>query len=124
MTDPTDADTLALLRERVREAHRAAEQLRASTAGESAHRAAFAEQAPPAGWDSDEPLRATTSEIQALAELIDSLRTLLPEELREQLSELVRQLLLVMRAVIDWMVARVERESRGQDVEIEDIPIS
>jgi hypothetical protein len=32
----------------------------------------------------------------------------LPEDLREQLNDLLRQLLLVARALIDWWVSRLE----------------
>ena len=62
--------------------------------------------------------------MQALVALLESLRDLLPPELREQVTELVRQLLLVLRALIDWLVDRLERGPRGATPEVEDIPIS
>jgi DNA-binding HxlR family transcriptional regulator len=50
-------------------------------------------------------------------------RELLPDELQQQVTELIRQLLLVLRALIDWAVARIERGPRGRETEVEDIPI-
>jgi hypothetical protein len=125
-------DPLAELRERVRDAQRAAERLaaEASDAAESnpARTGSDSARTPPSGWASDEDgdtgPDATTREIRALVDLVDSLRRLLPEDLRAQLAELVRQLLLVLRAIIDWLVSRIERGPPGAAHEVEDIPIS
>lgn len=128
---PRGEDPLAGLRASVAEARRAAERLAAQVAAGDPPPArpprgtrASALETPAAGWDSDHERRETTGEIQALGELVESLRALLPEELREQLNELIRQVLLLLRAVIDWLVARIEREGKGREVEIQDIPIS
>jgi DNA-binding HxlR family transcriptional regulator len=51
-------------------------------------------------------------------------RELLPEDVQEQVTELIRQLLLVLRAMIDWAVARIERGPRGREIQVEDIPIA
>jgi hypothetical protein len=55
--------------------------------------------------------------------LLGRLREVLPAELQEQLVDLVRQVLLVLRALLDWAVVRLEAEARGREVEVEDIPI-
>jgi hypothetical protein len=65
----------------------------------------------------------TTRELQALVALIDVFRGLIPRELAVQLTELVRELLLLVRALIDWYVERLELRRRTP-VEVEDIPIS
>jgi hypothetical protein len=65
----------------------------------------------------------TTRELQALVALVDVFRGLIPRDLAEQLTELVRELLLLVRALIDWYVDRLELRRRTP-VEVEDIPIS
>lgn len=106
-----DPDPLDELRTRVRETTEAAERIM--------------REAPPRGWAS--PPRQggeATSEMQALVALLESLRDLLPPELRAQVTELVRQLLLVLRALIDFLVDQLERGPRGASPAVEDIPIS
>jgi len=106
-----DPDPLDELRSRVRETTEAAERIM--------------REAPPRGWAS--PPREggeATSEMQALVTLLESLRDLLPPELREQVTDLVRQLLLVLRALIDFLVDRLERAPRDTSPAGEDIPIS
>jgi hypothetical protein len=78
---------------------------------------------PPAGWDSRRESE-TTAELQALASVLQSLRDLLPADLQEQLTEVIRQVLLLLRALIDWVVMRLERGEPGREVPVEDIPIS
>lgn len=107
-----DRDPLEELRERVRATTEAAERI-------------IAEKAPRRGWAAPPPATGqATSEMQALVALLESLRDMLPPELRAQVTELVRQLLLVLRALIDWLVDRLERGPRGEEPEVEDIPIS
>lgn len=130
---PAAEDPLATLREHVRSAQQAAERLARQAQGRPGAQgqtpAADAPRprdggTPPSGWHSADSERQTGGEMQALAELVESLRALLPEELREQVNDLVRQILMVLRAIIDWMVGRLEREGRGREIEVEDIPIS
>jgi len=108
-----DPDPLDEIRERVRATSEAAERL-------------MREQVPPGGWAAPRPPGAgeATSEMQALVALLESLRDVLPPELRAQVTELVRQLLLVLRALIDFLVDRLEHGPRGGEPEVEDIPIS
>jgi hypothetical protein len=110
--DDVTGDPLDELRERVRATQEAAERI-------------MRDRIPPSGWAAA-PREAgeATSEMQALVALLESLRDLLPPELREQVTALVKQLLLVLRALIDWLVDRLEHGPRGSAPEVEDIPIS
>ena len=57
-----------------------------------------------------------------LAALVESLRGVVPPELARQLADALRELLIAMRAVLDWYIARLEpSEPAGSDVE--DIPV-
>src|SRR2546426_8062311 len=103
MTDPTFArsdDPLAELRERVRATREAAERL-----GEEAAEAMRAERegrVPPAGWATPGQREETRAGLQALVGLLEGLRDLVPPELRQQVREVIRQILLLIRAIIDW----------------------
>jgi hypothetical protein len=105
-----EPDALTRVREQVEAAHAAAEKL----AQEVANRV------PPRGWDV--PRGDGAPETQALAGLLDLARNALPPELAKQLLEALRQLLLAIRALIDWYLERLDR-SREREVEVEDIPI-
>jgi hypothetical protein len=143
MTGEPPNDPIELLREQIRVATAAAERLlRETRAGTGSPRVAGADPAadppppppppppagagsvPPSGWAAPESAGEATSELQALAQLFAAVRNTLPEEIVHQIVDLIRQLLLVLRAVIDWAVARMERGPRGSDVQVEDIPIS
>jgi uncharacterized membrane protein YccC len=103
---PTD-DPLDALRERIRATQEAAEKL----AGE-----------PRAAGDEE-----TAREAQALVALLQTLRDVVPPELWQQIRELTRQLLLLIRAIIDWWVDRIEpgpSRPRGAAAPVEDIEIS
>ena len=56
------------------------------------------------------------SSCSALVELV-------PDELREQVYEILRQILLLLRALIDWLVERLP-QVRGADLVVEDIPVA
>jgi hypothetical protein len=82
------------------------------------------EQTPPGGWQApagddraDQP-----GELELLAQVLRSLRDLIPPELQRKLAEALRELLLALRALIDWYLERVERRHRPQ-AEVQDIPI-
>ncbi len=77
---------------------------------------------PPAGYAVPDP-GPTTGTLDELAALVRMVRALLPDELTRELGELARELLLLMRALIDWLVGRLEGE-RAQPVEVTDIPIA
>jgi hypothetical protein len=66
--------------------------------------------------------RSAFGDLQALAGLLDAARTSVPPEVARQLADAARELLLALRALIDWWIARLEREPE-QPVEVQDIPI-
>lgn len=77
---------------------------------------------PPAGWQIPEDARAGTTELDPLVALVQALRDLIPPELQRRLVAAIRELLLALRALIDWYLERLERR-REQAVEVQDIPI-
>lgn len=111
MTDPSSpTDPLAELRAQVRATTEAAERLAAETAE------ARAQEVPPSGWATPEEQAARQQELQALVALVEALRDLVPDELKAQIRDVLRQLLLLARALIDWWVERMEG-SVGDDDE-------
>ncbi|MHB8690977.1 MAG: hypothetical protein ACYDHH_06990 [Solirubrobacteraceae bacterium] len=62
------------------------------------------------------------SELGPLIDLVRSLRDLIPPELQRRLGEALRELLLAVRALIDWYLERLEQR-RKSPTTIEDIPI-
>jgi hypothetical protein len=76
---------------------------------------------PPAGWHSpDAPDR---SETELLTQVLGALRDLIPPELQRRLAEALRELLLAVRALIDWYLERAERR-RAEPAVVQDIPIT
>jgi hypothetical protein len=108
MADPfADAERL------VRAAQQAAEQA-----------AAAAEAPPPRGWqtpghgDGAPPF----PDLTPLFALVDALKGTVPPDLLDQLTEALRDLLLALRAILDYSIARLERPA-AEPVPVEDIPI-
>lgn len=132
MADPVRDDPLERLRERIRATQEAAERL----AAEAAARSGPADAPPPHGdpLDFDEPPPhggdpfdhrpedETLHLPPAALALVEALRGLVPRELQHQLTELVRELLLAVRALIEWCLDHLEAR-RARAVEVEDIPI-
>jgi hypothetical protein len=61
-------------------------------------------------------------DLRPLFALIDVARSALPSELRDQFNSLVREVLLTLRALIDWYLERLpggKPESRVEDIPIE-----
>jgi hypothetical protein len=87
---------------------------------------ARAREVPPRGWaapEAEEPRRAPgVSELQALAGLLELARQSLPPELSRQFLDALRQLLLTVRALIDFWLERLDAQ-RETPPEVEDIPI-
>jgi hypothetical protein len=77
---------------------------------------------PPAGWQIPEDARAGAAELDPFVALAQALRDLVPPELQRRLVAAIRELLLALRALIDWYLERLERR-REQAVEVQDIPI-
>jgi hypothetical protein len=83
-------------------------------------------EAPPhAGWDPLDPPPAPRRrggfDLSPLFLLLDGLRRALPRELQEQFNALLRELLLTLRAMIDWYLERLD--GRRREPRVEDIPI-
>jgi len=122
-------DALRRLEERLDRASSAAERLIAEAAVRASvptgeHRET--PEPPPAGWQAPEqdspPGRGRSPELELLYTLLQSLRDLIPPELRQRLGEALRELLLAIRALIDWYLDRLDR--RDKPVEVQDIPIT
>jgi hypothetical protein len=107
-------DPLALLRAHLRDAQDAAQRLMRE-----------ATETPASGWESLDPTQATQTaqQVNSLSELLHSLGELLPEDLRAELAELIRQLLAVARALLDLLLSRLNGAASKKSSEIQDIPI-
>ena len=113
------------MREHLDEAHAAADRL-VHEAQRQAEEASGAprEPVPPRGWDSRDRETPPTPDLHALLALVDAVRDLVPDELSRQLAEALRQLLLALRALLDWYIERLGEPAPGQArVEVEDIPL-
>lgn len=75
---------------------------------------------PPHGWQF--PPQDGPAGEDSLAQLIEQLLALVPDELRLRLTQAVRQLLEALRALIDWCVERLERRT-AEPPQVRDIPI-
>jgi hypothetical protein len=114
MAPPEPADPLSDLRDRLRSTQEAAARL----AGEEPPRV------PPQGWAS--PPRTdggADDELAQLVAVLGSLRELVPAELQQQVTDLIRQVLLLVRAMLDLVIERLE-PGRGGEPDVEDIPIA
>lgn len=114
-------EALRRLEERLSQASETAERLIAEAA-----RGARANRPPPAGYqapehESDsEPARS--GELELLLAAAGALRDLVPPEVLARLAAAVRELLLAVRALIDFYVERLDRP-RPSGERVRDIPI-
>jgi hypothetical protein len=67
------------------------------------------------------PPRGRSFDPAALFVLLDGVRRAAPRELQDQVTNLIREFLLTLRALIDWYLERLDRGPR--EPEVEDIPI-
>jgi hypothetical protein len=77
-----------------------------------------------AGWDwttQPPPQRPGLPDFTPVFALLDSLRRMVPPELQDQFYALQREVLLTVRALIDWYLERLDSQRRAP--EVEDIPI-
>ncbi len=125
---------LDALRDRIRETAEAAQRLagEARAAGESPPSRGYEvpgqEGRPRAKRPADTLRSADLADIALLAEqtgalLVEAVRGLVPPELRGQFSDALRELLVALRALIDWYLERLAGGSE-EPVQVEDIPIS
>ena len=120
----TAADALRAIESRLERASDAAERLIA----EAAETVASQVKPPPSGWSTPGSPDAgacgeRSDELPLVVAMVQRLAELVPEELRRRLAEALRELLLAVRAMIDWYLERVEKR-RSNPVEVQDIPIS
>jgi hypothetical protein len=66
-------------------------------------------------------MRGPRLDFRPLFMLLEALRRGLPRELEEQFTTLLREILLTLRALIDWYIDRLEHPAR--EPQVEDIPI-
>jgi hypothetical protein len=117
----TEEDPLAQMRSQVDAAYAAADRLVREAEAAARERAS---DVPPAGFEGERAHgeRSAFADLQVLAGLLDTARTSVPPELARQLANAAREMLLALRALIDWWIARLEREPE-RPVQVEDIPI-
>jgi hypothetical protein len=94
----------------VREAHLRAEQAAQAAAGAI----------PSNGWGSAGGV--PTPDFNALLALLDAAKGVIPPELLRQLADALRELLVAIRAVLDYSIERLDNTSRTPPA-VEDIPI-
>jgi hypothetical protein len=115
-----DEDALRRLERRLDQASETAQRL----VGEAAEAALRKGPSPPvSGWEA--PASGDGSrgdQLEQLLAAMKTLRDLIPPELQRRLAEAVRELLLAVRALIDWYIKRLERREETPS-EVEDIPI-
>ena len=63
------------------------------------------------------PPRTGGPDLAPLFAIVEALRRGLPRELQGQFNALLREVLLTMRALIDWYLERLDRGDRGPDIE-------
>ena len=82
---------------------------------------------PPRGWDTPQPDAPITPDLAAIMALLEAARGAVPEDLTQQLTDALRDLLLALRALIDWYIDRLESVTKPRSAAekpVEDIPIS
>jgi hypothetical protein len=107
--------------DRLREQYAQAERLvrEAQEAAEEAARGSV----PPRGWSVPGGERgAPAFDLGQITALVEALRGVVPPDLAHQLAEALRQLLLVLRAVLDWYIARLEGGEPPARA-VQDIPV-
>lgn len=122
---PDSADDL---RKHIEAAHQAAERLvdEATQRAEEASRE-HNRDVPPRGWAVPESEgHGAAPELAAIVALLEAVRSSVPAELTVQLAQALRELLLAVRALLDWYIERLENFRPGASSaspEVEDIPI-
>lgn len=82
---------------------------------------------PPRGYDAPRSEAggvggAAFPDLSALSGLLDLARSSLPPDLQRQLQQALRELLIALRAVLDYSIDRLE-PGEPESVQVEDIPI-
>jgi hypothetical protein len=87
----------------------------------------LASEPPPSGYEEDrsrERAAAAFPDLSALGGLLEVARTSLPPDLQRQLQQALRELLLALRAVLDYSIDRLEPGPEPPSSSVEDSPIS
>jgi len=141
LADSLSDGALRSLEERLDRASEAAERLIADAASRVVRKP------PAAGWQQPDPADAdggetrrgepsgrtgerrgspadprASSEIELLLGVLSSIKDRIPPDLQRRLGEALREVLLALRALIDWYLERTER-GRTAPTEVQDIPI-
>jgi hypothetical protein len=116
-----EEDPLSQMRSQVDAAYAAADRLVREAEAAARERAG---DVPPAGFEGERAPseRSAFGDLQALAGLLENARSSVPPEVARQLAEAARELLIALRALIDWWIARLERAPETP-VDVQDIPI-
>jgi hypothetical protein len=67
------------------------------------------------------PMRGPQMDFRPLFMVLEAIRSGLPKGLEEQFNTLLREVLMTLRALIDWYLERLDRPAR--EPHVEDIPI-
>ncbi|MGI8713560.1 MAG: hypothetical protein ACR2NR_10335 [Solirubrobacteraceae bacterium] len=133
----SEAEVLRRLEQRLDRAAEAAERLLADAVAAGLGNSGPAEGAdrtppadgpappPPAGWQQREPdrdARHRGGEVEFLFSVLTAVRDRIPPELQQRLAEAIRDVLLAIRALIDWYLER-EQPRRNEPARVQDIPI-
>jgi hypothetical protein len=109
-------DALRRLEQRLSSASDAAERLIAE--------AARTAKPPPAGWQNPQEGERGGGELDVLTQAFQAVRELIPPDVLERVAAALNELLLAIRAVIDWYLEWAERRRAKPSTEVEDIPIA
>jgi hypothetical protein len=123
-------DAAENIRSHIDAAHAAAEQLVREAEARAREQA---EGVPARGWEAPrQPAeeRPAFPELAALVHLLESVRNSIPPELTTQLADALRELLVALRALLDWYIDRLEHFRQGSSASgapaeprVQDIPI-
>lgn len=125
---PTDPEALRALEERLERATRAAERLLADAREPGVEDDETAGAVPPRGWQRRAGDAAglgswvDPEDLRLLLTALGDLRDRIPPELERRIVVALRELLVALRALIDWCVERAERRA-APPAEVQDIPI-
>jgi hypothetical protein len=122
-------DALHRLEERLERASGAAERLFSEAAAQATSAALGATRPkreagpPPQGWASaEQDTPRAPGDLELLITALEAVGELVPPDLRRRLGEAVREVLLAVRALIDWYLERNEGRS-SEPPEVQDIPV-
>jgi hypothetical protein len=119
-------EALRRLEERLSQASEAAERLiaEAAASGSGGSDPQATAKPPPSGWQTPRSEQDTVQsrDLELLLQVVQSVRDLIPADLQRRLAETLRELLLALRALIDWYLERSEQR-RSAASEVQDIPI-